>query len=128
MIRGNNMRIIELKKEIGKRISEIRLDHNLTQEQLSEMLDCTCKHITSVENGKGFMSIAMLMDFCELMDCNMEYVIRGRCLNTESIELPDEIMRILVSGNQNEKRRLKKYMETYVELMPPVYKRRKRSE
>ena len=38
--------------ELGKRIAEIRKDHNLTQEGLAEICSVTRQTISNWENGK----------------------------------------------------------------------------
>lgn len=41
----------ELKKLLGKRIKEIRISRNLTQEQLSELTDIGASSLSKIESG-----------------------------------------------------------------------------
>ncbi len=43
-----------MKKQFGKRLREIRLRHNLTQEKLSELIGIKPENYSRIENGLSF--------------------------------------------------------------------------
>ena len=46
---------------LGKRIKALRQNLGITQDKFAEMLNCTSSHIGKIENGKGGISIEMLV-------------------------------------------------------------------
>lgn len=101
---------------IGKRISEIRRSKKITQEKLAELLDVTPKHISHTERGTSSLSLKNLIEFCNIFDCSLDYIIRGKTTDTGLSKLPDGIIEILYSGNENQIKRLNKVLELYIEL------------
>lgn len=59
---------------IGKRISEIRRSHNVTQEKLSDMLNISPKHISHTECGTSCLSLKNLIEFCKIFNCSLDYI------------------------------------------------------
>lgn len=57
-----------LKSNFGSNIRNARKRKNLTQEQLSELLDVSEKHLSSVEVGKKFVSYKTLVQLGEVLD------------------------------------------------------------
>lgn len=50
----------KLNEQIGTRVCLLRRSQGLTQEQLSEMLDCSVQFLSMVERGQRGMSLRML--------------------------------------------------------------------
>lgn len=103
--------------QIGKRIAEIRRAHKITQEVLAERLGLTPKHISHVERGLSSYSLKNLMEFCELFDCSLDYIIFGNSNSPALSKLPEEILHILNTGSELEIARLNRYLQIYVELL-----------
>lgn len=101
---------------IGKRISEIRRSHNITQETLADKLCVSPKHISHTECGTSSLSLKNLIEFCTLFDCSLDYIIFGTKNNTVLAQLPEEIVQILSTGNPEELERLNRYLQMYLEL------------
>lgn len=101
---------------IGKRIAEIRRSKSVTQEKLAEILGVSPKHISHAERGVSGLSLKNLIEFCNMFDCSLDYLIFGRTEKTLSTKLPDEIVKILLTGNTNEVERLTRYLQMYIEL------------
>ena len=100
---------------IGRRISEIRRSHGMTQETLAEKLEVTPKHISHTECGTSCLSLKNLMEFCSIFDCSLDYIVFGKKDDTLA-RLPKEITDILYSGNDSEINRLNQYLNMYIEL------------
>ena len=101
---------------IGKRISKIRRAHKMTQEVLAEKLSVTPKHISHTECGTSSLSLTNLIEFCNIFDCSLDYIILGTKNHVLS-KLPNKIVEILYTGTDEEINRLRKYLEVYVELI-----------
>ncbi len=101
---------------IGKRISEIRRAHGVTQETLAEQLDVSPKHISHTERGTSCLSLKNLMEFCDIFECSLDYIIWGTKDNNALSKLPNEIIDILHTGKDEEIKRLYRYLQMYIEL------------
>jgi len=101
---------------IGKRMAEIRHARNMTQETLADRLGVTPKHISHVECGTSSLSLKYLMEFCNILECSLDYIIFGTQKDSILAKLPKEIENILCQGNEQEIERLQRYMQIYIEM------------
>lgn len=62
---------------MGKRMKNKRKELNLTQEQMSEMLDISTKHYSGVERGVAGLSIDNLIMVSDILGLNLDYLIKG---------------------------------------------------
>lgn len=62
------------KKEIGRRIREIRQMNNLTQKQLAEILNTSQSTVSAYESGKTLIITAFLFELCKRLDVSMDYI------------------------------------------------------
>lgn len=104
------------KKEIGRRIAEIRKQNGYTQEKLADCLDLTPKHICHCEAGTSFLSADALISFCTLCNCSMDYVIWGKNNDTCLDSIDPDIISILRAGTKFEKDLLNRYLGIFKEL------------
>ena len=105
----------KLSQEMGARIAALREANHFTQEKLAEALGISIKHQSAVERGKSRYSYEKLLLFCRLCDCSTDYIFYGRKPDALS-ELPADILMILSSGDREEVRLLKNYLQLYVKL------------
>jgi transcriptional regulator with XRE-family HTH domain len=103
-------------QEIGSRIAELRRAHKLTQEVLAEKLNVSTKHISHVERGCASLSLRNLVELCRIFDCSLDYIIFGQPHDSALSQLPDTILEILYSGQNQEIDRLIRYLQIYAEL------------
>lgn len=101
---------------IGIRIAEIRRQHKITQEALADMLGVSPKHISHVENATSSLSLKNLIQFCTIFNCSFDYLIFGKQHNEPLSKLPDDIVKILSTGNNEDIDRLNRYLQIYIEL------------
>ena len=63
----------------GERVRQLRQERDLTQRQLSAMLDVTFTYISKVENGKlhhgDYPSEAFILNFAEVLDCDSDELL-----------------------------------------------------
>lgn len=56
---------------LGKKIRQIRIDKGFSQEQLSEKIDISPRHMCTIENGNSFPSIETFVNICEILDIDI---------------------------------------------------------
>lgn len=103
---------------IGSRIAEARRSRRVTQEALADMLGVSPKHISHVENATSCLSLKNMIQLCSALGCSMDYLIFGKQNNEALSKLPDEIVKILGTGSEEDIARLNRYLQVYIELLP----------
>ena len=81
-------------KEIGRRVNELRTGHQLSLDQLADVVNCTRDHLYRAERGEprhGF-SIDILIEIARYFDVSLDYLILGVEGNNHAIR--EELMRI----------------------------------
>ena len=101
---------------IGKRIAEMRRSKKMTQEALADILNVTPKHISHVERDCASLSLNNLIKISEIFDCSLDYLILGKIHPKTFSIIPEDIVQILNSNNEEELLRLSKYLDIYAEL------------
>ena len=109
--------ISQLYLEIGERIRSKRQEMSLTQEQLSEKIGVSNKHISEVERGNDRLSYDKLLLLCDVLDCSTDYLLRGRNTIGDGIEIPESILEILRRSNKTEMEMLQDSLRLYSRLM-----------
>ena len=69
--------INDYKPEMGKRIRACRLQSNLTQENMAEILDVSVKHYSEVERGITGLSVEKLIYLSHLFNVSLDYLLKG---------------------------------------------------
>lgn len=59
------------KELIGKKIRQIRKERGLSQEELSEKIDISPRHMCTIENGNSFPSIETFIKISEILDIDI---------------------------------------------------------
>lgn len=119
--------VMELNATIGKRIAKLRREHNMTQEQLSEKLDISIKHCSSVERGLSSLSLEKLVDVSELFDVSIDYLVKGTLNpNEDNIsqflsEVPQSIVSIMSSDDENLRNLLLEYLKFFSKIHQNSY-------
>lgn len=106
----------DINTEIGKRIAALRKSKRITQDKLSELLDVSPKHISAVERGLSSLSTEKMIQLCTILDCNMDYLIRGKNAENDMTYFPDSMIEIFRSNDQNEIDLLNQYLQMYNKL------------
>lgn len=105
-----------LNKSIGNRISQLRRNRGLTQEQFAEEIDISIKHISAVERGTSSLSLEKLIEAGKHLDCTMDYLILGNEKKDGTDLLPASIQSILSSDDEKEKDLLLEYINLYSKI------------
>ena len=82
---------IDLKKQIGARIKQLRTELNLTQEQLANKLKSVKgkSSIANYENGSNLPSDEVKLQMCSIFNCSLDYL-----LCKSDIRNPEELRNI----------------------------------
>lgn len=60
---------------IGRKLKEIRISKNLTQEYVANMADVNVSHISNIENNRVKISLPTLVHVCNALDTTVDYVL-----------------------------------------------------
>lgn len=94
--------------KIGKFISSLRKDKGLTQQELGERLYVTDKAVSKWERGLSLPDITILESLAKELDVEISEILHGEKGNKETIDIQDEIDKILEEISiENNKRRKK---------------------
>ena len=78
-------------EKIGKFISKVRKEKQLTQKQLAEELGITDRAISKWENGKSMPDLSLLKPLCQILDISINELLEGECgLNNQKEEKLEE--------------------------------------
>lgn len=61
--------------KIGLRIAEVRVKHDLTQEELAEKIGKTSQFISNIETGKRKPSLSTLLNIAKVLNLSLDYLI-----------------------------------------------------
>lgn len=82
-------------KEIGKRIKEIRVKKNLTQEAFASSLNISRQAISKVENGNGGVTLSLLDSIASNYKVSLDYLIYG--IESYKLKLDKRSIKILLT-------------------------------
>lgn len=100
---------------LGNRISRLRRDKGLTQEELAEMLGVSPQAVSKWENDQTCPDILLLPELARILEISVDELLSGKKADEpiakvldegERKELKDMMLRILVSGKKGEKVRI----------------------
>lgn len=73
--------------EIGNRIRQRRKELGLTQVQIHEATGISSGNLSLIENGKTLPSSSALVNLSNLLQCSIDYLLKGGSLNLEISKL-----------------------------------------
>lgn len=89
---------LEIKKLLGQRIKNIRVNKGLTQEQLTEKLNIGQRTLSKIERGNAFVSAETLAKLLTALDIGIDELFNFGYLQEKEI-----IKEELIDAIQNEK-------------------------
>ena len=60
---------------IGRKLKEIRISKNLTQEYIANMADVNVSHISNIENNRVKVSLSTLVQICNALNITVDYIL-----------------------------------------------------
>ena len=82
-----------IKKELGKKIKQLRIERGYTQEKLSELDDISQRALSSIEIGENFVTSETLDKLLAALDITAEDLF-----STNDVKEPAELLKMI---NQN---------------------------
>ncbi len=67
------MGIRKLRNDIGRKIKNLRLDKNLSQEKLAEYVNMSREHISCIERGKNLATVETLYNLAKFFEVDIKY-------------------------------------------------------
>ena len=109
---------IMFRREIGKRIRQIREEKEMTRDQLAINAEITSKFLYELENGKKGLSANTLLKIANALSCSCDYILLGikrgdgsygneafdrqllKGFNEKQCEIISEILQLLLELNE----------------------------
>ena len=106
------------KREIGKRIRQIREEKEMTRDQLATSAEITSKFLYELESGKKGLSANTLLKLSIALSCSCDYILSGvksgegkygsealnkhffKDFNEKQCEIISEILQLLLELNE----------------------------
>ena len=85
-----------MKKEIGKRIQQLRENMHITKQEFAKEIGITGQYLGLIERGENYLSVEKLKLLCDFTNTTADYILFGRDINMVSdtqgmlAELTDE--------------------------------------
>ena len=93
-------------ENLGKRVKELRIANNLTQNQVAEALHVTPGYISNVENDRTAMSLRVLSYYAKLTGITLDSLVGMVEPEYETTALDHEILAVLSDLTNDQKRKL----------------------
>jgi len=99
------------KNLFGKRLRELREKRNMTQEELSNLLDIEWQHVSRLENGKNLPSCNILIKIAQVFDIDIRKLTEYEYLD-ENINIDEAINKLLNLATNEQKKMFYKIIYT----------------
>ncbi len=96
---------------IGSRLCQRRKELHLTQKKLGEKMHITSPHISAVENGAKQPSLETLLEFCKVLDINIDYLLNGTIYS----EIDDQIYDKIKLCSLESRKKISKIIDVFLE-------------
>ena len=93
-------------ENLGKRVKELRIANNLTQNQVADALHVTPGYISNVENERTAMSLRVLSYYAKLTGITLDSLVGMVEPEYETTALDHEILSMLSDLSNSQKRKL----------------------
>lgn len=101
---------MELKKQLGRRIKELREQHNLSQEYIAEQLDMNPANYWRIENGVSYPKPENLEKICEILNVKAQELFAFE--HIQSIEDIKNELQEIIKNDENLTRLIYKFVKT----------------
>lgn len=99
---------------VGKRISLIRKNRGMTQEQLAEKAELSNIYISHIENSRSIPSLETLMKICSALDTTPDELLLGTKQDMENY-LQSDIQKKLILCTPKERRMVSRFIDLLLE-------------
>ena len=105
---------MDLKKNFGQRIKEIRIQKGYTQYKLAELVDIDPKHISHIETGRSFPKADLIEKFAKALDVDYTQLFKINHLQ-EKDTLINKINNYLKNANDEQIKTIYKIIESIMD-------------
>lgn len=92
-------------ESIGKRIRKFRMEKNLSQEKLAEMINTTNNHISRIEIGQRVPSVETLILIANALNVSVDDLLKNS-IDLHNTSTEDEIRETMIDCNEDEQKML----------------------
>lgn len=85
---------------VGKRISQLRRDRNMTQKELAKALNVSPSAIGMYEQGRRQPSTELIVSICRLFSVSTQWLLTGEPYVEENLEM--DLMRLLAGNHEQQ--------------------------
>lgn len=98
------MEEIDYKKNIGHRIRQLRLEADLTQEQLANKLTSVKgkSSIANYENGSNLPSDEVKLQMCNIFNCSLDYLMCKTDIRNPGQQIDDVLNEAMIGMSKKE--------------------------
>ena len=89
--------------KIGKFISEMRKEQNLTQRQLADSLSISDKTVSKWDRGKGLPEVSLMMPLCDILGISVNELLNGEKIVMENNERKNDQLLLKMAKELEEK-------------------------
>lgn len=102
------MNEIDLKKQIGARIKQLRTELNLTQEQLASKLKSVKgkSSIANYENGSNLPSDEVKLQMCNIFNCSLDYLLCKSDIRNPGAKIDDVLNEAMIGMSKKDYEKL----------------------
>ena len=97
----------------GTLVKNLRIQNNLTQNQVAESLGVTSGYISNVENGRTAMSLRMLTYYARLVGCSLDSLVGELEPEYSETALDRKLYQAIISLDTETKEKLLKTIELW---------------
>ena len=113
---------IMFKREIGKRIRQIREEKEITRDQLAASAEITTKFLYELENGKKGLSATTLLKIANALSCSCDYILLGAERVDGSYGMESYDTQLLKGFNEKQCKTISKMLQLLLELNEEIPK------
>ena len=112
-------------KIVGERIKKCRLNNNITQDTLADLIEVNPSFISNIERGKTKMSMETFVNIAKTLNTSVDYLIFGDVI-LEHDQHRDmavlEIQNILKDKDKNEVQAFVDFFKNFSEFLSKIHK------
>ena len=90
----------DIRKQIGWRIQEKRIEKGITAVDLSTYLNITANQVSRIERGCAGIDIYKLIVICKILGVSADYILFGE-MKEENITISKEALKTYCDNNKN---------------------------
>lgn len=99
---------------IGNRLKKVRIERNLTQENLAEQLNLSVAFLSRIERGLSHINLKRLSQICSILNVSEGYILNGTD-STSDQYLISEFNDILSTCSPEKQKLIYKIAKTIIE-------------